>query len=59
MMGYYASGDTRKMIQSSEDDEGYENQASGTAISVGLLNRSDPRNKQYITLEVSPEIVSY
>ncbi|KAK9294555.1 hypothetical protein QLX08_010864 [Tetragonisca angustula] len=33
-MGYYASGDTRKTIQTSED-EGYENQSSCTTISVG------------------------
>ena len=33
-MGYYASGDTRKTIQNSED-EGYENQSSCTTISVG------------------------
>ncbi|XP_068977811.1 uncharacterized protein [Bombus flavifrons] len=33
-MGYYASGDTRKTIQNSED-EGYENQSSCTIISVG------------------------
>lgn len=27
IMGYYASGDTRKTMHSSEDDEGYENRS--------------------------------
>lgn len=31
-MGYYASGDTRKIIQTSDDDEGYENQSSCTTV---------------------------
>ncbi|XP_043601204.1 uncharacterized protein LOC122575827 [Bombus pyrosoma] len=54
-MGYYASGDTRKTIQNSED-EGYENQSSCTTISVGVLNQLDVNDKQYFTFRISQDI---
>lgn len=57
-MGYYASGDTRKTIQNSED-EGYENQSSCTTISVGVLNQLNVNDKQYFTFRISQDIVSY
>lgn len=57
-MGYYASGDTRKTIQNSED-EGYENQSSCTTISVGVLNQLDVNDKQYFTFRISQDILSY
>ncbi|CAL7938472.1 unnamed protein product [Xylocopa violacea] len=56
-MGYYASGDTREMIQTSEDDEGYENESSYTTP-VEVLNQSEHREKQYFTFEISQEIHS-
>ncbi|XP_053977088.1 uncharacterized protein LOC128875485 [Hylaeus volcanicus] len=43
-MGHYASGDTRKTIHSSEDDEGYENQSYST-ISIELQARSGITDK--------------
>ncbi|XP_026301240.1 uncharacterized protein LOC113219264 [Apis mellifera] len=59
-MGYYASGDTRKIIQTSDDDEGYENQSSCTTVlSVGILNQLEDRNKQYFIFGISQGIVSY
>ena len=58
-MGYYASGDTRKTIQTSEDDEGYENQSSCTTISVGVLNQLNIKDKQYFIFGISQNIVSY
>ncbi|XP_029045979.1 uncharacterized protein LOC114877492 isoform X2 [Osmia bicornis bicornis] len=54
-MGYYASGDTRKMTQSSEDDEGYQNQLPYT-ISVRSLNQSNVRDKPYFTLGSSEKV---
>lgn len=56
-MGYYASGDTRKMTQSSEDDEGYQNQLPYT-ISVRSLNQSNVRDKPCFTLGSSEKVVS-
>ncbi|XP_061941752.1 uncharacterized protein LOC114577322 [Apis cerana] len=55
-MGYYASGDTRKIIQTSDDDEGYENQSSCTTVSVGILNQLEDRNKQYFIFGISQGI---
>ncbi|CAK9807775.1 hypothetical protein ANTQUA_LOCUS5334 [Anthophora quadrimaculata] len=54
-MGYHASGDTRKIIRSSEDDEGYENQSSYTRISVKLLNQPNVNDK-YFTFGISQGI---
>ncbi|KAK9294556.1 hypothetical protein QLX08_010864 [Tetragonisca angustula] len=54
-MGYYASGDTRKTIQTSED-EGYENQSSCTTISVGVLNQLNIKDKQYFIFGISQNI---
>ncbi|XP_076382745.1 uncharacterized protein LOC143260611 [Megalopta genalis] len=43
-MGYCASGDIRKTVHSSEDDEGYENQSFYSAVSFGVLNQPEIRN---------------
>lgn len=43
IMGYYASGDTRKTMHSSEDDEGYENRSSHTMLLGRLLSQSGIR----------------
>lgn len=57
-MGYYASGDTRKTIHSSED-EGYENQSPHTTISFELQSQSNIIDKSNFSFGKSEGIVSY
>ncbi|XP_076166193.1 uncharacterized protein LOC143146075 [Ptiloglossa arizonensis] len=56
-MGYYASGDTRKTIHSSED-EGYENQSPHTTISFELQSQSNIIDKSNFSFGKSEGISS-